>query len=558
MAAAEERRRYDFIVVGAGSAGGVLANRLTENGRWRVLLLEAGPKSHWLSPMPVSFAKLIDDPAANWCYRSEPDEGSGGRAIPIPRGRLLGGSSAINGLVFVRGQRLDYDTWAQLGNRGWSYDDVLPVFRRMEHFEGGADGEWRARGGPLRVSEVPDESPLYDALFRAGEEVGLPRNPDYNGAAQEGMCKTQATISRGRRMSTAHCYLRPARGRANLEVVSGALARGLLLEGGGGAAGAGSGNHGSAGGGGLRCTGVRYAAADGREVEARAGREVVLCAGSINSPQLLELSGIGRPEVLREHGIGVAHELPGVGENLIDHMAPRVVCRLKRRGATYNERARGLGLAWQVVRYAATGGGFLSLPSAPVLAFFRSREGLEAPDVQVHFAPYSVKSAHERVLLPEPGMTCTTYVLRPESRGSIHVRSGDPAQAPSIRFNFLSDELDRRVLIDSVRWVRRVLAAKAMDDFRDAELKPGPEVESDDEIVGWIRATAETAFHPVGTCKMGRDPMAVVDERLRVHGVAGLRVADGSIMPTLVSGNTNAACIMIGEKASEMILAEAA
>ena len=551
-AAAEERRRYDFIVVGAGSAGCVLANRLTENGRWRVLLLEAGPKSHWLSPVPVSFAKLIDDPAANWCYRSEPDEGSGGRAIPIPRGRLLGGSSAINGLVFVRGQRLDYDTWAQLGNRGWSYDDVLPVFRRMEHFEGGADGEWRARGGPLRVSEAPDESPLYDALFRAGTEVGLPRNPDYNGAAQEGMCKTQATISRGRRMSTAHCYLRPARGRANLEVASGSLARGLLLEGGaaGGRSGAGDAR--------LRCTGVRYVAADGREVEARAGREVVLCAGSVNSPQLLELSGIGRPGVLDEHGIGVAHALPGVGENLIDHMAPRVVLRLKRRGATYNERARGLGLAWQVVRYAAAGGGFLSLPSAPVLAFLRSREGLEAPDVQVHFAPYSVKSPHERVLLPDPGMTCTTYVLRPESRGSIHVRSRDPAQAPVIRFNFLSDALDRRVLIDSVRWVRRVMATKAMDDFRDAELKPGREVESDDEIVEWIRATAETAFHPVGTCKMGRDPMAVVDDRLRVHGVAGLRVADGSIMPTLVSGNTNAACIMIGEKASEMMLADTA
>ena len=560
MTAAEERRQYDFIVVGAGSAGCVLANRLTESGRWRVLLLEAGPKSHWLSPMPVSFAKLIDNPAANWCYRSEPDEGSGGRAIPIPRGRLLGGSSAINGLVFVRGQRLDYDTWAQFGNRGWSYDDVLPVFRRMEHFEGGADGEWRARGGPLRVSEVPDESPLYDALFRAGEEIGLPRNPDYNGAAQEGMCKTQATISRGRRMSTAHGYLRPARGRANLEVVSDALARGLLLEGGGGTdggGGSGSGNHGN-GGSGLRCTGVRYTAAGGREIEARAGREVVLCAGSVNSPQLLELSGIGRPEVLRERGIGVTHALPGVGENLIDHMAPRVVWRLRRHGATYNERARGLGLAWQVVRYAATGGGFLSLPSAPVLAFLRSREGLEAPDVQVHFAPYSVKSPHERVLLPEPGMTCTTYVLRPESRGSIHVRSRDPAQAPSIRFNFLSDELDRRVLVDSVRWVRRVLAAKAMDDFRDREMKPGPEVESDDEIVEWIRATAETAFHPVGTCKMGRDPMAVVDDRLRVHGVAGLRVADGSIMPTLISGNTNAACTMIGEKASEMMLADLA
>lgn len=534
-----EERQYDFIVVGAGSAGCALANRLSENGRWRVLLLEAGPKSHWLSPMPVSFAKLIDNPAANWRYRSEPDEGSGGRTIPIPRGRLLGGSSSINGLVFVRGQRLDYDTWGQLGNRGWSYDDVLPVFRRMEHFERGAD-EWRAQGGPLRVSEVPDESPLYEALFRAGVEIGLPHNPDYNGASQEGICKTQATISRGRRMSTAHCYLRPARGRTNLDVVSGALAHRLVLEG-------------------RRCIGVRYRR-NGREEEeeqALAGREVVLAGGSINSPQLLELSGIGRPAVLREHGIDVVHELPGVGENLIDHMAPRVVCRLQPHGATYNERARGLGLVWQVIRYAATRRGFLSLPSAPVLAFFRSREGLEAPDVQAHFAPYAIRAPNDRSLLPEPGMTCTVYILRPESRGSIHIRSRDASEAPAVRFNFLSDPLDRRVLVDGIRWIRRIMATTAMDDFRDTEIQPGAEVESDDEIVEWIRATAETAFHPVGTCKMGQDPMAVVDERLRVRGIEGLRVADGSIMPTLVSGNTNAACIMIGEKGAEMMLADA-
>ena len=530
-------QRYDFIVVGAGSAGCVLANRLSEGGRWRVLLLEAGPKRHWLSPMPVSFAKLIDNPAANWCYRAEPDEGSGGRSIPIPRGRVLGGSSAINGLVFVRGQRIDYDTWAQFGNRGWSYDDVLPVFRRMEHFENGAD-EWRAQGGPLRVSEVPDQSPLYEALFRAGVEAGLPHNRDYNGESLEGICKTQATISRGRRMSAAHCYLRPARGRANLEVVTGALAGRLILEG-------------------TRCTGVRYRR-NGRDEEALAAREVALCGGSINSPQLLELSGIGRPEVLREHGIDVVHELPGVGENLSDHMAPRVIWRLKPSGATYNERARGLGLVWQVIRYAATGGGFLSLPSAPVLAFLRSREGLEAPDVQLHFAPYAIRGPTDRSLLPEPGMTCTAYILRPDSRGSIHIRSPDPSEAPAIRLNFLSDPLDRRVLVDSVRWIRKIVGASAMDDLRDFEMKPGPEVESEDEIVEWIRATAETAFHPVGTCKMGQDPMAVVDERLRVRGMEGLRIADGSIMPTLVSGNTNAACIMIGEKASEMMLADAA
>ena len=530
-------RTFDFIIVGAGSAGCALAHRLSADGARRVLLLEAGPRGHWLSRMPVSFAKLIDNPAANWCFRAEPEEGSGGRSIPVPRGRLLGGSSTINGLVFVRGQRLDYDIWAQLGNRGWSYDDVLPIFRRMEHYESGTD-EWRSQGGPLRVSEVPDRSPLYEALFRAGMEAGLPHNPDYNGASQEGICKTQTTISRGRRMSTAHCYLRPARGRANLVVVTGALATRLVLDA-------------------KRCIGVRYLRS-GREEVAFAAREVVLCGGSINSPQLLELSGIGRTEVLREHGIEVVHELPGVGENLIDHMAPRVMWRLRSRGVTYNERARGLGLVWQALRYAATGGGFLSLPSAPVLAFLRSREGLEAPDVQFHIAPYALRGPTDRRLLPEPGLTCTIYALRPESRGSIHIRSRDPREAPAIRFNFLSDGLDRRVLVDGVRWARRLMATSAMDGFRDAEMRPGPDVESDDDIVEWIRATAETAFHPVGTCKMGRDPMAVVDDRLRVHGIEGLRIADGSVMPTLVSGNTNAACIMIGEKASQMMLAAAA
>jgi choline dehydrogenase len=339
-------------------------------------------------------------------------------------------------------------------------------------------------------------------------------------------------------MSAAYCYLRPARSRPNLSVRTGVLVHRVRLDG-------------------KRAAGVECYL-EGRLQTLRARREVVLSAGAINSPQLLELSGIGRPEVLGEHGIAVAHELPGVGENLSDHMAPRVIWRLKPRGATYNERARGLGLVWQVIRYATTGGGFLSLPSAPVLAFLRSREGLAAPDVQLHFAPYAIRGPTDRSLLPEPGMTCTTYILRPDSRGSIHIRSRDPSDAPAIRLNFLSDPLDRRVLVDSVRWVRKIVGASAMDDFRDFEMKPGSEVETDDEIVEWIRATAETAFHPVGTCKMGQDPMAVVDERLRVRGMENLRIADGSIMPTLVSGNTNAACIMIGEKASEMMLADAA
>jgi choline dehydrogenase len=528
-----DERSYDFIVVGAGSAGCVLANRLSESGRHRVLLLEAGPPAHWMAPVPISYSKFIDHPAVNWCYLSEPDDNTAGRPIPVPRGRMLGGSSSLNGLVFVRGQRLDYDTWAQMGNRGWSYDDVLPVFRRMESYPGG-DGELRGRDGPLRLSDAWDESDLYDALFAAGEEVGLARNPDYNGASQEGMCKTQTTIHKGRRMSTSHCYLEPARRRSNLDVHTGAHAERLLLDG-------------------RRCTGLRYRV-DGSSREARARCEVVLSAGSINSPQILELSGVGRPDVLREQGIEVQHALVGVGENLRDHYAPRLRWKIIRPGVTFNDRARGLGLAWQILRYALNRRGFLSLPSAPVLAFFRTRPELESPDVQLHFVPMAIENIKKRELAREAGITVAMCQLRPESTGSIHIRSADPVAAPAIRFNFLSNAIDRDTLVAGVRGTRRIMEASAMDGFRGAEDRPGPGVQSDEEILEFIRATAETAYHPIGTCKMGTDEAAVVDPTLKVHGMEGLRIADGSVMPTMISGNTNGPIIMIGEKASEMIL----
>jgi choline dehydrogenase len=352
------------------------------------------------------------------------------------------------------------------------------------------------------------------------------------------MCRTQTTIHRGRRMSAAHCYLEPARRRPNLQVRTGALALSLCLED-------------------QRCVGVRYSL-DGRTVEANARTEIILCAGSINTPQLLEISGVGRPEVLTACGIEVRHELPGVGENLRDHIAPRLKWGITGAGLTYNDRARGLRLLWQIARYAIDRGGFLNLPSGPMLAFFRTREELESPDIQLHFVPFLVASiANKRELAADPGMTIACYQLRPESTGSVHVRSPDPRTAPAIRFNFLSDPIDREALLAAVRFTRRIIGARAMDDIRGAELAPGPSLQSDEDLLGWIRATAETAYHPVGTCKMGQDAMAVVDERLRVHGLAGLRVADGSIMPTLVSGNTNAPCIMIGEKAAEMILEDA-
>ncbi len=528
---------WDYIIVGAGSAGCVLANRLSADGRSRVLLLEAGRASHPLSALPISYGALIRNPAANWCYESEPEDGMNRRAIPVPRGKLLGGSSSINGLVFVRGQPRDYDTWAQLGNRGWSFDDLLPLFRRMEDFEGGDDA-LRATGGPLHVSVSPDESPLYDALFEAGAAVGLPRNPDYNGASQEGMAKTQTTIRNGRRMSAAHCYLKPARGRANLRIVTEAHARHLLFEG-------------------SRCTGVAWREGDPRTGplnEARAGREVILSAGSIGTPQLLEVSGIGNPDILGRHGIETRHRLDGVGENLRDHIAPRMVWRITQKGITYNDRVQGLGLAWQALRYAVTRKGFLSIPSGPVLAFLRTRPELESPDMQVHFVPFAIKDISRRKLHEFPGMTVSPYQLRPESVGDLHIRSADPADAPAIRFNFLSAETDRRSLLDGLRIIRRLIAAPPMARLVDSELVPGREVESDEALLAWIRDKAETAYHPVGTAKMGTDPRAVVDPRLKLIGMTGLRVADASIMPTLVSGNTNGPAIMIGEKAADLIL----
>ena len=523
---------YDFIIVGAGSAGSVLANRLTEKSQWRILLVEAGVKSHPYSRIPASFGLLIDHPTANWRYSSQPEEGTANRRIPVPRGKLLGGSSSINGLVFVRGQQLDYDTWGQLGNRGWSYDDVLSSFKKMEHYEHGAN-DLRSQGGPLRISEATDEGPLYEAIRAATIELGIPHNPDYNGVSQEGIVRTQTTISNGVRMSTARCYLKPIKNRGNLRVETSAHTQRIIMDG-------------------SRCVGIEYEC-NGKITQANASKEVIVCTGSVASPQLLELSGIGQPKLLRRHGIEVKHELVGVGEHLRDHINAPIKFHMKREDLSYNKRMQGLGPAWQVLRYIFQKRGFMSLPSAPMLAFLRTRDNMETPDVQIHIAPYAVKNYKKRQLHDFPGITMAVYQLRPESLGSIHIQSPHASEQPAINFNFLSDQIDRDTILGGVKKSRQIMDTNAMKKVRGDEFLPGREVETDDQILDYIRRTAETAYHPIGTCRMGQGPRAVVDDRLRVHGLSGLRIADGSIMPTMVSGNTNAACIMIGEKASDMI-----
>ena len=534
-------RTYDYIVVGAGSAGAAVANRLSANPRNEVLLLEAGTASHPWSFIPIGMARLIQNPKANWLYSSEPEANTNGRRIPVPRGKLLGGSSSINGMVFVRGQAQDFDTWAQMGNQGWSYEEVLPFFKRMESYEGGGDDRFRGREGPLRVTNPEPRDPIFATLIRAAGEAGIAHNPDYNGASQEGIVMSQATIVRGRRQSTARAYLDPIRNRQNLHIETNALGEGLLFDG-------------------SRCTGVHYSVG-GEKREAGAAREVVVCGGTINSPQFLELSGIGEPERLRALGIEVRQALPGVGENLRDHYAPRTRWLVGRKGITFNDRGRGLGLVYQAARYALFRKGMLANTGAPMRAFVCSREGLEAPDLLLG---WSVMLTEPRPgpkgprIAKQSGFTCYAHPMRPESKGHIHITSSDASRPPAINFNFLSTPPDAELTVRAIRIARSIMTAPAMAALQLTEIAPGADRQTDDEIIDWVKSAAETTYHPVGTCKMGSDPMAVVDARLRVHGVDGLRVADASIMPTLTSGNTNAPSIMIGEKCAAMVLEDAA
>ena len=528
----------DFVVVGAGSAGAVVASRLSENGRYRVVLLEAGGKTHPLSRVPLSYLYFINNTnGTNWLYSSEPEAATANRRVAVPRGRMLGGSSCINGTTWVRGNPGDFDHWAQLGNRGWSYADVLPFFKKMERYEGG--GEARGKSGPIEISTISrtatPASKLYDSFFAASESVGIKTNEDYNGDDQEGIGMAQGSISRrGIRMSTAECYLKPARGRSNLIVKTNAMAQKLIVQNG-------------------RCVGVRYALEGGGVEEAHVSREVIVCAGSINSPQLLELSGIGQAERLKALGIEVCLDLPGVGENLQDHYSPRFKYQMASRGVTYNEITRGLGRIWQGLSWFTNGTGLLAMPPGSMRAYIRTDQRLATPDSFFMMFPFLADA--KRKMAKEPGIAIALHQLRPDSRGNIHLKNADYREKPAIRFNFLSASSDRECLLATIRIVRRLMASPAMQWLEPKEILPGPSVQSDQELLDYVYRTAETTYHPAGTCKMGSDEMAVVDDKLRVRGIDGLRVADASIMPTVISGNTNASCIMIGEKAADMVLA---
>jgi len=535
-------REFDYIIVGAGSAGCVLANRLTADGKSTVLLLEAGGKD--TNPMihiPIGYATTLKDPKINWLYETEVDPTSGNRPHIWPRGKVLGGSSSINGLLYVRGQQADFDQWAQLGCTGWSHDDVLPFFRRAEGNERLGRDELHGGDGPLNVSDPRDRHAISDAVIKAGIEAGLPFNDDINGAEQDGISYFQATIKNGRRWSLAMGYLRPAMKRANLTVETHAQAECVVFEA-------------------KRATGIRYQQ-NGISIEARARREVILSGGAVNSPQLLELSGIGEPQVLAAAGVPVLQALPGVGGNLQDHYMVGTAYRLKDC-MTINELSRGWRLVREVARYATGRTGLLALSAAHIQAYIRTRPGLSGPDVQYHILPasldleaYALKGRMEMEKLP--GLTIAPCQLRPESRGTIHIRTAAPLDRPSIRPNYLADAVDQATIVAGLRFARVIASQPALAPYMADETRPGSEAQSDAELLDYARERGSTLYHPVGTAAMGRhdDPMAVVDPQLRVRGVEGLRVVDASVMPRLVSGNTNAATVMIAEKASDMILA---
>ncbi len=529
---------FDYVIVGSGAAGSVLANRLTEQPGVTVCVLEAGPPDrHPYIHVPAGFIKMLFNPDYTWQFKTEPSEGSGGRPIPTTQGRTLGGSSSINGMVYNRGQRADLDSWAQRGNRGWGYVDMLPYYKRTERRIGVGDDRIHGREGNLPVTTMDWFHPICEAFMAGAVGMGIPRCADYNsGDNQAGVGYFQRAIHRGWRHSAARVFLHPAKATGRLDIRTNARAAAVLFEG-------------------KRAVGVRYVHdRDRTEHTVQARREVILSCGTANTAKLLQISGVGPAALLGSIGVPVVHELGGVGENFRDHYSVRVVAKV-RNSITINEMSRGMGLAGQIMRWAMGRPSILAVTPSLVHWFWKSDESMDQPDMQGVFSPASYKQGFVGLLDDYPGMTCGVWQHRPESIGYVRARSADPFQDPIIQPNYLADPMDRRVLIAGMRLARRLLHTPELARYFDSDTLPGPEVNSDDEFLSYARQFGSTAYHLIGTARMGpdTDPTAVVDDQLRVHGMAGLRVVDASIMPSMPSANTYATTMMIAEKASDMI-----
>jgi choline dehydrogenase len=532
MSGSDAPLEADFVVVGAGSAGCVMAARLSENPATSVILLEAGgeDKNFWIH-VPLGYGKTFADKRVNWMFQTEPDPGANNRSIYWPRGKVLGGSSSINGMVYIRGQHEDFDHWRQLGNPGWSAADVLPYFRRAERNTRGGD-DWHGGDGELSVSDASYSHPICDAFIAGAIELGFPRNDDFNGEKQEGVGYQQTTTRNGKRCSTAVGYLHPAMRRPNLRVITHALTERVLFDG-------------------KRAVGVAFRE-NGVPKTVRATREVILSGGAIGSPHILLLSGVGPAAHLAGLGVEIVHDLPGVGQCLQDHYSAAVKLRCKEK-ITFNDvMMNPLKQLAVGVRYLIFRDGPLTMAAGPVALFARTRPELATPDVKISISPFSSDNPAAG-LHKFSGFTVIVYQLRPDSRGEIRLKSLDAAASPSIFPHYLSDQNDQRTVVDGLKLIRRILATGHFERFVESEFRPGPDVRTDDELLNYARQFGGTVYHPTSTCRMGNDPMAVVDPELRVHGIEGLRVVDASIMPTVASGNTNAATIMIGEKAADMI-----